>query len=88
MCQKALSGYLDQKRAAFPRFYFVSDAVLLEVLSQGSNPEAIQAHLASVFDAIDSIEFDKHEKTKIISMSSSDGEYVPLSAHVKVRGQG
>jgi len=41
VCQKALSGYLDQKRSAFPRFYFVSDAVLLEVLSQGSNPEAI-----------------------------------------------
>ena len=31
VCQKALSGYLDQKRAAFPRFYFVSNAAILVI---------------------------------------------------------
>ena len=69
LCQKALSGYLDQKRAAFPRFYFVSDPILLEILSQGSNPQAIQPHLQSVFAGIKEISFD-------MSMSAGDKWYI------------
>jgi dynein heavy chain len=86
VCQKALSGYLDQKRAAFPRFYFVSDAVLLEVLSQGSNPEAIQPHLPSVFDSVDSITFDKADKTKVIAFKSEIGEGLDLCQTVTAVG--
>jgi dynein heavy chain len=86
MCQKALSGYLDQKRAAFPRFYFVSDPNLLEILSQGSNPEAIQPHLQSVFDSIEYVEFHKQERTQIQTIFSDVGESVQLRKRVKAEG--
>lgn len=41
LCEKALAEYLETKRLAFPRFYFVSSADLLDILSQGNNPVSV-----------------------------------------------
>jgi len=40
-CEKALAEYLETKRLAYPRFYFVSSADLLDILSNGNSPEAV-----------------------------------------------
>ncbi len=41
ICEKALAEYLETKRLAFPRFYFVSSADLLDILSNGNNPSVV-----------------------------------------------
>ncbi len=49
--------YLETKRVAFPRFYFVSAADLLDILSKGSNPQLIMRHMPKCFDNIDKLSF-------------------------------
>ena len=42
ICQRALSDFLEEKRGLFPRFYFIGDDDLLEILGQATNPTVIQ----------------------------------------------
>jgi len=49
ICEKALNDFLDGKRKAFPRFYFVSVNDLLDILSNGNHPEKINRHSPKIF---------------------------------------
>jgi len=44
-CQKALNDFLEEKRAKYPRFYFIGDDDLLEILGQSKNKNVILTHL-------------------------------------------
>jgi dynein heavy chain len=77
LCQKSLTAFLDTKRAEFPRFYFVSDPTLLEILSLGSDPQAVTPHFQSgLFDSLTEVTFDKADKSKMLEMFSQQKECV------------
>jgi dynein heavy chain 2, cytosolic len=84
-CQKALSDFLEEKRTKFPRFYFLGDDDLLEILGQAQNPAVIQTHLKKLFQGINSVVFDD-KNTSIIAIHSLEGEAAPLTSSVSVTG--
>ena len=75
---------MQEKRAQFPRFYFIGDDDLLEILGQATNPEVIQTHLKKLFAGIHSVQFDEGT-AHIIAMKSVDGEVVPLKHKVQIQ---
>ncbi|XP_007433956.1 dynein heavy chain 9, axonemal, partial [Python bivittatus] len=91
LCEKALAEYLDTKRLAFPRFYFISSADLLDILSNGTNPQLVQRHLSKLFDNMAKMKFDvdsEQNQTKLgLGMYSKEEEYVDFSEPCDCSGQ-
>jgi dynein heavy chain len=82
--QKSLEDYLLSKCVAFPRFFFLSNDELLEILSQQRNPKAVQPHLRKCFDNLVKLRFT--EGNEITAMMSAENEEIPFVKPLKARG--
>eukprot|EP00667_Euglena_gracilis_P000150 EG_transcript_150 len=77
-CEKALADYLETKRKIFPRFYFVSAADLVDILSKGSDPTAVLVHIGKIVDSLDTFQMIGDSKVTDM-MISREGEQVKLA---------
>jgi dynein heavy chain len=90
LCEKSLAEYLETKRLAFPRFYFVSGSDLLDILAKGNLPMEVAQHLPKLFDNIAKLEFSKDSNGQYtknaVGMYSLQDEYVEFFEPCDCRG--
>jgi dynein heavy chain, axonemal len=77
-----LQKYMETKRQTFPRFYFLSDDELLEILANSDNKDVIMLHLKTLFDNL--VKLDIVE-TEILKMHSREKEVIEFTKCVKMR---
>lgn len=69
LCKKSLADFLDGRRRQFPRYYFTSEADLLDILSNGSTPSKIIVHTPKIYLMTKTFELSQ----KVI-FNNADGE--------------
>ncbi|XP_002132927.3 cytoplasmic dynein 2 heavy chain 1 [Drosophila pseudoobscura] len=90
-CQQNLMSYITDKRNSFPRFYFLGDDDLLELLGQASkDADIIQRHIRKLFPGCHSLSIRQTaadaNQFSIVAVHSAEGDELQLSQPVDMKG--
>ncbi|KAL9129037.1 MAG: hypothetical protein Q9217_002407 [Psora testacea] len=80
--QKALGEYLERERISFPRFYFVGDEDLLEIIGNSNDIMRIAKHFRKMFAGLSGLLID--EEAIITGFTSKEGEQVQLKRSISL----
>lgn len=80
--QKALGEYLERERISFPRFYFVGDEDLLEIIGNSNDTLRIAKHFRKMFAGLSGLLMD--EESNITGFTSKEGEEVLLKKSISL----
>lgn len=80
--RKSLSDYLEKQREIFPRFYFVGNEDLLEIIGASVDMDRVNKHFKKMFPGIELVEFERESST-IVAIHGT-GERVVLSEPVSL----
>jgi len=80
---------MQSKRIAFPRFFFVSPADLLDILSNGNAPQKVMVHMPKIISAMDTLELlEEGVRPFAKGMHACVGkEYVEFTTDLKLMGK-
>lgn len=81
--QKALGEYLERERSQFPRFYFVGDEDLLEIIGNSKSIPRLQKHFKKMFAGVHSLILEDADKI-ISGIASKEGEIVNFDSDLIV----
>ncbi|KAK3324626.1 dynein heavy chain, N-terminal region 1-domain-containing protein [Cercophora scortea] len=80
--QKALGEYLEKERVSFPRFYFVGDEDLLEMIGNSNDTMRIAKHFKKMFAGLTGLLMD--EEAVVSGFTSKEGEEVRLKKEINL----
>lgn len=80
--QKALGEYLERERLSFPRFYFVGDEDLLEIIGNSNDTIRISKHFRKMFAGLAGLLMD--QESTITGFTSKEGETVSLKKPISL----